>query len=108
MITNYKETDYQGIRFGKYHGMFTNDRLDRTNLPKDVFAYDMRHSGSSGKLISVEDRVVVNHGGTVLLPEPVKMSSGRDYYSLRNWTFTDENVKKGEIDNWLEKERAMR
>lgn len=106
-MERYQSVSYQGIEFGKYHGMFTNLRLDRTELPKDVYPYDIRESDCTGCLISIEPVVRVNHGGTVLLMEPIKMPKGRDYYTLRNWTFTDDCVQKGKIDDWFEQERGL-
>ena len=41
--------------------LFTNLRVDRSTLPKDLYAYDVRDSGSDGCFREVKQFVFVNH-----------------------------------------------
>lgn len=49
--------------------LFSNGRLLPEEIPEGLYAYDLRHSDDGGRFCSVEPRVGVNHGGTVLLKE---------------------------------------
>ena len=46
--------------------LFSNGRLMPEQIPEGLYAYDLRHS-DDGRFCSVEPRVGVNHGGTVLM-----------------------------------------
>jgi len=49
--------------------LFSNGRLLPEEVPEGLYAYDLRHSDDGDRFCSVEPRVGVNHGGTVLLKE---------------------------------------
>ena len=53
------------------HAAYIDLRIDRSTLPDDVHAYDVREG--EYYLGSVEDHVLVNHSGTVLTREPLHM-----------------------------------
>lgn len=49
--------------------LFTNDRIDRDNIPEGLYCYDICHS-ESGTLLMLADNVWANHAGSVLCCEP--------------------------------------
>ena len=54
--------------------LFSNGRVDRNKLPDGLYAYDLRGSDNDpGDPITVEEKVVVNHAGTVILGEPLAL-----------------------------------
>ena len=56
-------------------GLFSNGRIVRDNLPEDVYCYDLRGSDyDPGEPVCVEEQVVVNHAGSVLLTEPLELA----------------------------------
>ena len=56
-------------------GLFSNGRIARDNLPEGVYCYDLRGSDyDPGDPVCVEERVVVNHAGSVLLTEPLELT----------------------------------
>lgn len=56
--------------------MFTDLHLIRESLPLGVYAYDIRHDDEGkGIACSIENRVAVNHLGTIIVKEPLL---GRD------------------------------
>lgn len=58
--------------FGKLV-LFTCLRVDRTTVPKGLYAYDIRETdGFSGIPCEIGKRVSVNHMGTILTREPIK------------------------------------
>lgn len=47
--------------------LFSNGRLIPEQIPEGLYAYDLRHSDDGGRFCSIEPKVGVNHGGTVLM-----------------------------------------
>lgn len=47
--------------------LFSNGRLMPEQIPGGLYAYDLRHSDDGGRFCSIEPKVGVNHGGTVLM-----------------------------------------
>ena len=66
---------YQEIELFDKPGLFSNGRIARDNLPEGVYCYDLRGSDyDPGDPVCVEERVVVNHVGSVLLTEPLELT----------------------------------
>ena len=47
--------------------LFSNGRLLPEQIPESLYAYDLRHSDDGDRFCSIEPKVGVNHGGTVLM-----------------------------------------
>ena len=72
-ITN--DEQYQEIELFDKLGLFSNGRIARDNLPEGVYCYDLRGSDyDPGDPVCVEERVVVNHAGSVLMTEPLELT----------------------------------
>lgn len=56
--------------FGK-PALFTNERLTNADIPKGLYCYHLRHSDDGGRFCSIEPKVTVNLGGSVITDEPV-------------------------------------
>lgn len=68
------DEQYQEIELFDKPGLFSNGRIARDNLPEGVYCYDLRGSDDdSGDPVSVEEKVLVNHAGSVLLTEPLEL-----------------------------------
>ena len=80
------DEQYQEVELFEKPALFSNGRISRDDLPEGVYCYDLRGSDDDpGSPICVEERVVVNHAGSVILTAPLEFSEeGRLY-------FTDEN-----------------
>ena len=69
------DVQYQEIELFDKLGLFSNGRIARDNLPEGVYCYDLRGSDyDPGDPVCVEERVVVNHAGSVLLTEPLELT----------------------------------
>ena len=69
------DEQYQEIELFDKPGLFSNGRIARDNLPEGVYCYDLRGSDyDPGDPVCVEERVVVNHAGSVLLTEPLELA----------------------------------
>lgn len=49
--------------------LFANGRLLPEEIPEGLYAYDLRESDDGDRFVSIEPKVGVNHGGTVLMKE---------------------------------------
>ena len=80
------DQQYQEGELFEKPALFSNGRISHDDLPEGVYCYDLRGSDDDpGFPICVEERVVVNHAGSVILTAPLEFSEeGRLY-------FTDEN-----------------
>lgn len=69
------DEQYQEIELFDKSGLFSNGRIVRDNLPEGVYCYDLRGSDyDPGEPVCVEEQVVVNHAGSVLLTEPLELA----------------------------------
>ena len=84
MSVNAREEEYQEVElFGK-PALFTNSRIAPGTVPEGWFCYDLRGSDyDPGRPVTIEPRVVVNHAGAILVPEPVKFRKDQTFRRLR-------------------------
>lgn len=79
--------------------LFSNGRLMPEQIPEGLYAYDIRHSDDGSRFCSVEPRVGVNHGGTILLKEVLDFGE-QGYIALDDDTepnFTGEEMTAEEF-----------
>lgn len=61
-------------------GFFTDLRIDRDTVPEGYYIYEFR--SRNGDLSTLENRVLIDHAGTLITKTPVKMNS-YNFYSLK-------------------------
>lgn len=70
MAVNARTEAYQHFELFDKPALFTNARIDRSTVPKGWYCYDFRGTDDDpGELRYIEESVVVNHAGSVLMPE---------------------------------------
>ena len=76
---NARTDKFQHIEVFDKPALFTNGRIARDTVPQGWYCYDIRGSDDDpGELCYMEENVVVNHAGSVLMPEKLAMpKSGR-------------------------------
>ena len=77
------DEQYQEVELFEKPALFSNGRISRDDLPEGVYCYDLRGSDDDpGSPICVEERVVVNHAGSVILTAPLEFAEeGRLYFT---------------------------
>lgn len=91
--------EYQQIELLGKTALFTNDRLTDEDVPQGMYCYHLRHSDDGGRFCSVEPKVGVNHGGSVITKEPIDFGE-QGYISFTEDTepnFTGEEQTLGEF-----------
>lgn len=70
---NIENESYQLIEmFGK-PALFSNERITPKDIPEGLYCYDLRHSDDGDRFCSVETRVTVNHGGSIITDELLEL-----------------------------------
>ena len=70
-------TKYQEIEIFDIPGLFSNGRIDAVDILEGLYRYDLRGSDyDPGDPVTVEERVVVNHAGSILTAKPLDIPEG--------------------------------
>jgi len=62
---------------GKF-ALFTDERLHPSDVPEGMHLYHLRQTDDGRNFATLEQTVLVNHGGSVLVREPIDL--GKDGY----------------------------
>lgn len=73
MKVNAAEEDFELMElFGKTV-LFTNMRVDRSTVPKELYVYELRDEDCTGDICEIRPFVMVNHWGTIICKEPIEL-----------------------------------
>ena len=103
--------DYDDMEICGVDALFTNGRVDRDKLPEGLYCYDLRGSDDDpGELRYLEERVVVNHAGSVITAQPIELpESGRlDVYDDMGFRGGSMTLRQFYEDAYPEKARKSR
>ena len=71
--------------------LFTCCRIDRNTVPKGLYMYEVRHDDDlRGDPVQIANWIMVNHWGTLISNEPIKLNS----YRTENNEYLDIDPKK--------------
>ena len=91
MTVDARTEEYQHFELFDKPALFTNARIDRSTVPKGWYCYDFRGSDDDpGELRYIEESVVVNHAGSVLMPEKLDIPSSGYLDAWDGFGFLDE------------------
>lgn len=68
---NIEDEKYQLIELLGRRMLFTNGRITGQDIPQGLYFCHLRHSDDGGHFCSVEPKVGVNHGGSIIMNEPL-------------------------------------
>ena len=69
---------YQLIEICGQEALFSNSRIPDTDVPYGMYRYELREGDGDNYFATVEKRVLVNHSGSIICPEPIDL--GEDGY----------------------------
>ena len=91
MAIDARTEEFQHIEVFDKFALFTNARIDRTTVPKGWYCYDFRGTGDDpGELRFIEESVVVNHSGSILMPEKLELPASGQLDAWDEFGFLDE------------------
>lgn len=70
---NFPDEEFEIIEIEEKTALFTNSRMTDADIPKGLHCYHLRH-GDDGSFCALEKSVAVNHAGSVIVKEPIKLS----------------------------------
>ena len=91
MAVDARTEEFQHIEVFDKFALFTNARIDRTTVPKGWYCYDFRGTGDDpGELRFIEESVVVNHSGSILMPEKLELPASGQLDAWDEFGFLEE------------------
>ena len=111
--------EFQHIELFDKFALFTNGRIARDTVPKGWYCYDIRGSDDDpGELCYMEENVVVNHAGSVLMPEklamPIRTAWDEEkeewYFSIVDVVavLTDQPDQRGASNYWAKLKQRLK
>ena len=73
--------EYELITVGDKYALFSNGRITMSDIPRGLYCYDLRQDDSGEYLATVERHVAVNHGGSIIIDQPLDFE-GKDHIAL--------------------------
>ena len=119
MKVNARTEEFQHIELFDKFALFTNGRIARDTVPKGWYCYDIRGSDDDpGELCYMEENVVVNHAGSVLMPEklamPIRTAWDEEkeewYFSIVDVVavLTDQPDQRGASNYWAKLKQRLK
>lgn len=71
----YLDDKFDAVEVCDVKGVFTYERIAKQDVPEGLYKYDLRYSDEIGEFTSIEKNVIIDHGGTVLLKEPLDLGA---------------------------------
>ena len=80
-VENASGTSYVNIESELYElvsvcgqpGLFSNGKLTKDDIPRGLFVYHLRSGSDGEQFCAIENRVSVNHGGSIVTSEPLDL-----------------------------------
>ena len=81
--------DFEEIMVFNKPALFTNIRIDKATVPKGLYMYEVRHNDDWSDPVQIGKSIVVNHFGTILTRELIKLSQSGllNIDPDRDWNF---------------------
>ncbi len=73
--------------------LFTELRMDRTTVPEGIYCYDLQYGEDNGFPAALEESVLINYFGTVLMNDKLELENGHLYISYEDFSYTGEKMK---------------
>lgn len=69
----YLDDKFDAVEVCDVKGVFTYERIAKQDVPEGLYKYDLRYSDERREFTSIEKKVIIDHGGTVLLKEQLDL-----------------------------------
>ena len=68
-----ENSNYELITIFDKPALFANERLSKSSIPEGLYVYHLRESDDGSRFASIEGKVTVNHGGSVVITQPIDL-----------------------------------
>lgn len=77
--------------------LFTELRVDRATVPEGMYCYDLRQTDDNKFPTALEESILVNYFGTILLRDKLELENGHLSVGYEDFSYTGEKMKIGEF-----------
>lgn len=109
--TKAKEEKLQEVELFGEKALFSNSRIDKSEVPDGLYCYDLRGSDDDpGSPVSVEKNVAVNHAGSIITAKPIEISEN-GYVPLNdglNFLGSEKGIKEFLYEQYPDKAKISR
>ena len=70
---NIENETYELVSVCGQPGLFSNGKLTKDDIPRGLFVYHLRSGSDGEQFCAIENRVSVNHGGSIVTSEPLDL-----------------------------------
>ena len=94
-----EDDEYELVSIFDMPALFTNARLTAADIPQEMYCYHLREADDGSRFSAIEPNVVVNHGGSLIMNEPLDFGV-KGYIPLNEDTtpnFMGESLTIGEF-----------
>ena len=88
MRYNAKKEHWNGLEILGVEGIFTDLRIERSSVPKNLYFYELRDDCSDGIPCQYKSGILVDFFGTFISKEPLP-DDNDGFFSEDDWTYTD-------------------
>ncbi len=84
MLYNLTDEQFELAEIGEQPVLISDSRIAKSAVPEGWYCYDLRGSDyDPGLPVTLENRVAINHAGTVLSPAKIAFDDGGDRLDIR-------------------------
>lgn len=109
--TKAKEEKLQEVEVFGEKALFSNSRIDKSEVPDGLYCYDLRGSDDDpGSPIAVEENVTVNHAGSIITAKPIEIPEN-GYVPLNaglNFLGSEKGIKEFLYEQYPDKAKISR
>lgn len=109
--TKAKEEKLQEVEVFGEKALFSNSRIDKSEVPDGLYCYDLRGSDDDpGIPVAVEENVAVNHAGSIITAKPIEIPES-GYVPLNdglNFLGTEKGIKEFLYEQYPDKAKISR
>lgn len=94
--------DYELVELFGQKALFTNERINDSDVPEGLHLYQIRMTDDGEQFGSLENSVIVNHGGSILTKEPIDLGESEhiEFNEHTSPNFLGQDMTMGEfLDN---------
>ncbi len=101
MKVNAQEESFELMDILGQRALFTNLRVDRSTVPKDLYVYELRDEDCTGEICEIKTFVMVNHWGTIICKEPIELDTrwNSRFVDSNDYSYLGDSIKLDEYIN---------
>ena len=101
-VINVQKESLAEVEILGHMALYTDLRVDRNTIPEKMYCYDLRHGDDDGYPAALEESVLVNYFGTVLMTDKLELEKGYLSVAYEDFAYTGEKMT---VEEFLSKKK---